>query len=86
MRDTSCELESGDRVVGCCGLWAVSAPSFDYCRTCGRRTFRVVTIASAMEVERKMPLCGKHFLSMAIQFAELNQVETPGNLVMPAFD
>ena len=87
LRNTSYELESGDKVVACCGLWAVSSSTpadFDNCHTCGRRTFRVVTIAAATGTERKMPLCGRHFLSVAIQFAELNHVETAGNLVMPA--
>jgi hypothetical protein len=85
--NTPCELESGDKVVACCGLWAVSVSSpadFDNCHTCGRRTFRVVTIATATGPERKMPLCGRHFLNVAIQFAELNHVETAGNLMMPA--
>ncbi len=41
------------------------------CQACGQKTFRVVTIRSAANLERRSALCGQHFVLAVGRFPEL---------------
>ena len=67
-------LTPGDTITDCSSLRVVSdrvAEELGKCQACGQKTFRVVTIRSAANLERKSALCGQHFVLAAGRFPEL---------------
>lgn len=56
-------LTPGDIITDCSPLRVVCdrvAEELGKCQACGKKTFRVVTIRSAANLERKSALCGRH--------------------------
>jgi hypothetical protein len=69
-------LRPGEKITSCSGLWSASDRVLDElgrCHACHRPTFRVVTIRSAAELERRAALCGRHFVLAVKRFPELDQ-------------
>lgn len=67
-------LHPGDTITECTGIWAIAdalADELEKCDACGRRTFRVITITSATNLQKRAALCGKHFILSARAFPQL---------------
>jgi hypothetical protein len=73
-------LEPGDQVTEAFALWAVSdriAEELGKCCACDGPTFRIVTIRSAKQLEKRAALCGKHFAMTAKAFTHLTSQNSP---------
>lgn len=69
-------LRPGEKIASCSGLWSASDRVFEElgrCHACHRPAFRIVTIRSAAELERRTALCGRHFVLAGKRFPELHQ-------------
>lgn len=69
-------LRPDEKITSCSGLWSASdrvLEELGRCHACHRPTFRIVTIRSTAERERRTALCGRHFVVALKRFPELNQ-------------
>jgi hypothetical protein len=80
------KLKPGDRITDCSGLWSTSDRVLEElatCHHCRRPTFRVLTITSRENLERRAAVCGRHFIDAARVFPEL-QIVAQSALVQSA--
>lgn len=72
--DVPFTLAAGDTITDCSLLPVVCdrvAEELGKCHACGQKTFRVVTIRSAANLERRSALCEQHFVLAARRLPEL---------------
>jgi hypothetical protein len=48
------------------------------CAECGQVAYRVMLVAAAGIVKRKVPLCGRHFIIACLRVPELNKFNRGG--------
>jgi hypothetical protein len=50
------------------------------CKDCGQVAFRVIVLVGAEGGERKVPLCGRHFINACLRIPELRKYDRGGKL------
>lgn len=50
------------------------------CIECGQAAYRLVIVVSSGAAKRKVPLCGRHFISACLRVPELNRYNRGGKI------
>jgi len=70
-------LNPGERIVDCCPLWTSGSDrmlqELANCHYCPRPTYRVITVATVLGLERRAALCSAHYAAAARAFPELER-------------
>lgn len=48
------------------------------CAECGQVAYRVMVVSASGTVKRKVPLCGRHFITACLRVPELNKFNRAG--------
>jgi hypothetical protein len=78
---TVLQLAPGERITDCFPLWTASdriVEELSKCQACQSPTFRVVTILSVYGLERRITLCGRHFVQAARRVPALKEAGKTG--------